>query len=149
MNNRSLRTAPIRIPLVSAIALVASLLGHQPSSQMIDHEKRYGTVYHVGKEVTPPETIKYVSPEYPRSSANVAAPFGATVELGVIVDASGNPHDVHVLRSFRPDFDAEAVKAVQQYRFKPGERSGQPVAVWLRIKVVFTKNYAQPREKTW
>jgi TonB family protein len=57
----------------------------------------------------------------------------------VIVDREGRPHDVHVVRSGGKDFDANAMKAVQEYRFEPGVRFGSPVAVAIHIEVNFRK----------
>ena len=59
--------------------------------------------------------------------------------VGLVVDSSGMVHDVHVKRSLRPDFDANAVKTVEQYRFKPATRAGEPVAVALNVEVNFQK----------
>lgn len=44
-----------------------------------------------------------------------------------------------MVRSLRPDFDAEAVKAVKQYLFKPGTRKGEAVAVAINIEVNFQR----------
>lgn len=55
----------------------------------------------------------------------------------MIVDEAGMPRDVHVVRSFRSDFDANAIKAVKQYRFDPAKRQGKPVAVRVNVEVNF------------
>jgi outer membrane biosynthesis protein TonB len=49
------------------------------------------------------------------------------------------PRDVHVLRSLSPDFDANAIKAVEKYRFTPAKRFGRPVAVAMNVEVNFKK----------
>ncbi len=60
-----------------------------------------------------------------------------TVIVSLIVDKSGNPNDVHVVQGFGNDLDQKAVKAVQQYRFKPAAYQGQNVATEIQIKVNF------------
>jgi len=47
------------------------------------------------------------------------------------------PRDVHVVRSLSKAFDENAVKAVEQYRFKPAEHLGKPVPVALSVEVKF------------
>jgi protein TonB len=57
----------------------------------------------------------------------------------LIVDAEGKPHKVQISRSYNTDFDEEAVKAIQEYRFKPAMKDGKPVAVEVSIEVDFKK----------
>jgi TonB family protein len=56
-----------------------------------------------------------------------------------VVDETGTPRDVHVLRSLKADFDDKAVEAVEQYRFKLAMKAGEPVAVTLRVEVNFKR----------
>ncbi|SPE20292.1 hypothetical protein SBA5_290146 [Candidatus Sulfotelmatomonas gaucii] len=65
--------------------------------------------------------------------------FSAVVLVGVIVDSHGMPQNVHITRSYNSDFDAQAIKAIRQYRFKPAMHAGQPVAVAITIEVNFKK----------
>jgi TonB family protein len=62
------------------------------------------------------------------------------VRLEGIVQADGTVGDVRVLRSLDPVFglDEEAVKAAKQFRFRPGTRQGQPVAVIVSFEIEFT-----------
>jgi TonB family protein len=47
---------------------------------------------------------------------------------------------VDVVKSLDPTFglDGEAVKAAKQWRFVPGTRFGEPVAVLVTIELTFT-----------
>lgn len=108
----------------------------QPSS---DEAKQEGQVYRIGKDVSAPILIHDVSPDFPESARGGKDKFNGTCLLALIVDASGTPRDVKVKRSLGPDFDANAIKAVQQYRFTPAMHAGQPVAVALHIEVNFQK----------
>jgi TonB family protein len=96
-----------------------------------------GPVYKVGKDVTAPIPINLPEAEFPKDRSKIKAPFSGIVLVGMTVDAAGVPRNVHVARSLRPDFDAEAIKAAKAYRFKPAMRLGQPVAVSLKIEVNF------------
>lgn len=46
--------------------------------------------------------------------------------------------DVAIKRSLDPDLDGEAVKATKQWRFRPGTKDGEPVAVQVMIELTFT-----------
>lgn len=99
----------------------------------------YGHVYKVGKDVTAPVPLNMVEAEFPKSGKSLKKGFQAIVVAGCVVDENGMPQDVHIWRSYNPDFDAEALKAVKRYRFKPAMRAGQPVAVSISIEVNFKK----------
>ena len=94
-------------------------------------------VFKVGKEVTAPILIYQVDPEFPKTERKGKKAFSGSCEVGLIVDASGVPHDVHIVRSLAADFDASAVKSVQQYRFSPAMHLGKPVSVALFVDVNF------------
>ena len=70
----------------------------------------------------------------PRSNK---AEINQVVLVGLIVDANGDPQDVHVVRSIGKELDERAVEAVKQYRFKPAMQNGKPVAVHLNVEVKF------------
>jgi TonB family protein len=99
----------------------------------------YGPVYKIGKDVSAPVPLHIVEADFPKSAHDTKVGFHAIVLVGLTVDAGGIPRDVHVFRSYNADFDAEAIKAVQLYRFKPAMRAGKPVAVSLSIEVDFQK----------
>jgi len=99
----------------------------------------YGQIYHVGKDVSAPVVIFSKDPEFPKSARGKKGKFNGTCVVRLIVDSTGTVHDVRVRDSLSPDFDASAIEAVQQYRFKPAMRSGEPVAVDLIIAVNFAR----------
>lgn len=126
--------------LTAAIGAAAMAVVVEPqSAQAADESKSYGHVYHVGKDVTAPVVVQSTEAEFPESGREIKAPFNAIVLIGLVVDASGMPRDVHVVRSYKPDFDAKAIQAVQRYRFKPAMRLQKPVAVAMSIEVNFGK----------
>ena len=62
------------------------------------------------------------------------------VWLEAVVLADGTVGDVQITRSLDSVFglDEEAVKAARQWRFTPGTRFGEPVAVLVSIELTFT-----------
>ena len=63
-----------------------------------------------------------------------------TVLLEAVVLPDGTVGQVDVIRSLDSTFglDQEAVKAAKKWRFRPGSRFGEPVAVLVTIELTFT-----------
>src|ERR1700722_4496758 len=59
-----------------------------------------------------------------------------TVVVGMIVDKTGKPEDLKIVRSSGTGIDASVLSAVSQYRFTPGTVSNEPVATPLNLEVV-------------
>jgi len=57
--------------------------------------------------------------------------------VALLVDAHGNPQNVHVIRTLGMGLDEQALKAVRRYRFKPGTKDGKPVPVMISVAVDF------------
>jgi protein TonB len=97
-----------------------------------------GGVYREGNGVTSPVIIKEVKPNYTGEAMN--ARIQGIVTLEAIVQPDGSVGDVKVIRSLDQRFglDKEAIKTVKLWRFRPGMRLGQPVAVLILIERSFT-----------
>jgi len=108
------------------------------SAKPADKSGSYSPVYKVGKDVSAPVPLNDVEPEFPKSAKSLKKPFTALVFVSVIIDAQGMTQNPRIFRSYKPDFDAQAIKTVKQYRFKPAMHAGQPVAVPITIEVNFT-----------
>ena len=120
-------------------AAMAIVIEPPPAPHATDQEQPYGQVYKIGKDVIAPVLIYSAEPHFPKAALKGKDKFEGTCVIGLVVDSSGAVHDVHVIHSLRPDFDANAIKAVEQYRFKPAMRSGEPVAVALNVQVNYRK----------
>ena len=57
--------------------------------------------------------------------------------LYVEVDTAGKARNLRVIRSLGLGLDEKAIEAVQKWRFRPGQRNGQPVIVAATIEVNF------------
>jgi TonB family protein len=97
-----------------------------------------GGTYRPGNGVTTPVVLREVKPQY--TSDAMRAKVQGSVLLECIVRADGSVGDVKVARSLDPVFglDLEAMKAARQWRFRPGMRQGEPVAVLVVIELTFT-----------
>jgi len=63
------------------------------------------------------------------------------VFISFTVTATGSVKNARVVRGFRPDCDAAALRAVRQLpRFKPVQQAGKPIASGLTMPVRFSLN---------
>ena len=97
-----------------------------------------GGAYRPGNGVTTPVVVREVKPQY--TSDAMRAKVQGAVQLECVVRTDGTVGDVKVVRSLDPVFglDLEAMKAARQWRFRPGMRQGEPVAVLVVIELTFT-----------
>ncbi len=76
-------------------------------------------------------------PDYPRRA--IASHAQGEALIGALLDPTGAPHDMRVLRSSgHPMLDRAALDAVGNWAFEPGRRAGHPVAARIEIPVRFT-----------
>ena len=96
-----------------------------------------GGHYLPGNGVSTPRPIREVEPRY--TSEAMRAKVQGEVWLEAIVLPDGTIGDVTVVRSLDRIFglDEEAIKAAKQWRFLPGTRLGEPVAVLVTIAISF------------
>jgi TonB family protein len=89
-----------------------------------------------GNGVSLPRVLHLVQPKYTPQAER--AKIEGTVVLYVVVRTHGEPGEITVVRSLDPDLDAQAIVAVRQWRFAPGQRGGRPVPVLVQIAVPFS-----------
>ncbi|HUJ23093.1 MAG TPA: energy transducer TonB [Bryobacteraceae bacterium] len=94
-----------------------------------------GGVFHVGGGVSAPMVLYKVDPEYSEEARK--AKYSGTVVLQLVVDSAGKAQNIHVVRSLGLGLDEKAIEAVTKWKFRPGYRNGQPVAVMATIEVNF------------
>jgi len=94
-----------------------------------------GGLRRIGGGVSAP--VAYYQPDAEFSEEARKAKFQGLVTVGLIVDANGNPQNVHVVRGVGMGLDEKAVEAVKLYKFHPAMENGKPVAVALNVEVNF------------
>jgi len=94
-----------------------------------------GGAYTVGRGVRAPRAIYDPEPEYSDEARKMK--HEGTVVLSVIVDAEGRTRNIHVARSLGMGLDEKAIEAVKKWKFEPGKKDGQPVAVQVNVEVNF------------
>ncbi|MGA7906023.1 MAG: energy transducer TonB [Candidatus Sulfotelmatobacter sp.] len=89
----------------------------------------------IGKGMTPPKVLSQTDPEF--SDAARRARYQGTIVLKLVVDSSGSPKNLRVWMPLGCGLDAQAVRSVEGWKFRPGMKDGQPVAVELSVEVDF------------
>ena len=91
-----------------------------------------------GKGVINPRVTREVKPRYTADA--MAARIQGAVLMSAVVLSNGTVGEVKILRSLDPRYglDQEAVTAARQWRFAPGTREGEPVAVLVTLELTFT-----------
>jgi periplasmic protein TonB len=91
-----------------------------------------------GPGVTLPTVIRQVKPDYTPEAQ--AARIQGRVLLGVVVLADGSVDAITVDRSLDATYglDQQAVKAMKEWKFKPGTKDGKAVPVRINVEMTFT-----------
>jgi len=89
--------------------------------------------------ITPPIPIKptHVTPRYP-DAARTARATGMVILLAVVTK-KGDVDRIQVLREMPGGYGLSklSVEAVQQWKYIPAKKNGEPVSVWMNITVHF------------
>ncbi|HTZ84503.1 MAG TPA: energy transducer TonB [Candidatus Acidoferrales bacterium] len=94
-----------------------------------------GGVYRVGGGISAPTAISAPDPDYTEQARR--AKKQGTCVLWLIVDSSGHPRDIRVVRGLGFGLDAKAIDAVKQWRFQPALKDGTPVDVQISVNIDF------------
>ena len=108
--------------------------GLEADTQAVGTERAFNP----GPGIENPQVVRQVKPNYTPEA--MRAKVEGTVWLEAVVLTNGTVGDVWVTKSLDTVFglDKEAVRAVKQWRFQPGTRFGEPVAVIVGIEMSFS-----------
>jgi TonB family protein len=89
----------------------------------------------VGGNVKAPRAIYAPDPEYTEKARREHQQ--GTVLIRIVVGSDGLPRDVKVTRSLSADLDESAINTVKKWKFAPGTKDGEPVAVQIVVEISF------------
>jgi len=92
-------------------------------------------MHNSNRQYTPPSVLHSVDPSYSKEARRKK--IAGIVVVSTLINEEGLPTDVRVEKSLGYGLDEEAVKSVSQYRFKPAQKDGKPVAYRVNIEVDF------------
>ncbi len=93
------------------------------------------SAYRPGGGVTNPVALSKPQPEYSEEAQK--AKWQGAVLLSLVVDETGKPANIKVVRPLGLGLDEKAIEAVQQWQFRPGMKDGTPVPVQAQVEVTF------------
>jgi outer membrane biosynthesis protein TonB len=106
------------------------------NSSEADHSTAHVAPTRISTGVVAPKLISTVQVESDYS----ATPRGFNIErktvVAMMVDATGKPSDLKILRSLGPVMDRNVLAAVSHYRFAPGTLDGHPTVVPVNLEIV-------------
>lgn len=82
-----------------------------------------------------PVPVKAVAPTYPAEMKREGA--SGIVTVAIVIDESGNVVESAVAKSTRTEFESAALKAVEQWKFKPAKKGGMAVRAKIAVPVKF------------
>ncbi|HMF00984.1 MAG TPA: M56 family metallopeptidase [Terriglobia bacterium] len=85
--------------------------------------------------ITPPTVISRVEPQYTPEAR--AAKYRGTVVVAATIHKDGTLTVNEVIQELDYGLTPNAIEALEQWKFKPGMRNGEPVPVSLKIEVNF------------
>lgn len=94
-----------------------------------------GGAFRIGGSVSAPTCIYCPDPEYSEEARK--ARHQGVVVLWAVVDESGRAQQIRVQKSLGLGLDEAAVRAVQNWRFRPAQRFEKAVPVYMAIEVNF------------
>jgi TonB family protein len=84
---------------------------------------------------TGPKIIRRVNPGYTKEAWD--AKLQGTVVLSFVVAVDGMPSEIKVVRGLGSGLDEKAVECLQQWRFTPATRNGEPVPEKVTLEMNF------------
>lgn len=133
-----LRAATVFAVILAAIAVMSPLrtkAQSAPQSTPPAAASNSGDVFSVGNGVSSPSVLYKVDPEYTEDARQQKV--SGSVLLSVVVGTDGMAHDINIVKGIGSGLDEQAAAAIEKWRFEPGTRDGEPVAVRATIEVNF------------
>ena len=97
-----------------------------------------GPVSKSGPRVTPPRVVEAPDPHYTHIAKG--SHYQGTTILQAEVKPEGRAENIQIVKALGLGLDDEAVRAVQQWKFEPARKNGDPVRVVINIEVNFRLN---------
>jgi TonB family protein len=120
---------PKRLSCLIAAAVLLPML-------LLSAQAPAGTIFTVGGDVTSPGVIQRVEAKY--TDEALAAGISGVVQIECIVQKDGTVAVTRIAKGLGSGLDENARAALEQWRFSPAMRQGQPVDVRAVIDVEFS-----------
>jgi TonB family protein len=128
------------VAILSLSSVMLHAQANTPAQNQVASNGSAAQVMRVSTGVIAPKLIYKVDVVADSSTARLLSE-DTKVVVGMIVDKTGRPSDLKIIKSAGPGVDASVLAAVSQYRFTPGMVSNQPIASPLNLEVVISTSY--------
>ncbi|HEX6162139.1 MAG TPA: M56 family metallopeptidase [Vicinamibacterales bacterium] len=127
--------ASAAIALAACIAITAAAVDRFPMFATLQAQSK---PYRPGPGITLPSVVKEVKPQY--TAAAMQAKIQGSVRLECVVNEQGDISETKVTKSLDTVYglDQAALDAAKQWKFRPGQKDGKPVAVVITLELTFT-----------
>ena len=88
-----------------------------------------------GGEVAEPSPLRKVDPKYPPNA--IAENIEGEVILYAVIRRDGSVDSIQLVKGIDPQLDNNAMRALAQWKFRPAERSGEPVDLEAIVHIPF------------
>lgn len=126
-----------RILLVVSTALLLLIASHWCAAQSAAQSKGQAANQAVAitDDITPPRLTEVASPDYTAEAKKKK--IEGTVTLAIVVNKKGDVVDAKVVKGIGYGLDENAIIAVKEWKYKPAEKDGEPVAVKMEVTMDF------------
>jgi TonB family protein len=115
-----------RSALAHSVAARRAKLEHQPAPEG-------SGVYRVGNGIVAPNILRKGEPVYSEEARKKK--LQGTISVSLVVDATGTPTQIAVIRPLGMGLDEKAIEAVSKWKFAPATKDGVPVSVVADVEV--------------
>ncbi len=86
-------------------------------------------------DITPPRLSEVANPYYTPEARKKK--IEGTVTLAIVVNQKGDVADAKVVKGLGYGLDENAILAVKEWKYKPAEKDGEPIAVKMEVTADF------------
>jgi TonB family protein len=115
--------------LLIAVPWCAAQNAAQSKAQTIDQAVA------ITDDITPPRLSEVASPDYTAEAKKKK--IEGTVTLAIVINKKGDVVDAKVVKGIGYGLDENAIIAVKEWKYKPAEKDGEPVAVKMEVTIDF------------
>jgi TonB family protein len=98
-------------------------------------------IYYAGPEVSAPRLLRTAFAPYPSGTPKKSIQ-GVSV-FAMVINTKGAPENIQLLHTHGTAFDRAAEATIRASAFEPGRLAGEPVPVWIDMRVVFRSDLSQ------
>jgi TonB family protein len=121
--------------IVLTTLLVMSAVSWSAAQNKVPAKARTVEAVDITDDITPPRLREVANPNYTPEARKKK--IEGAVSLAIIVDTKGDVADAKVVKGLGHGLDENAVIAVKEWKYKPAEKDGEPIAVKMEVTVGF------------